>query len=128
MQTIKPLDSRTESAHMTSTEAAARIAKALKARTGIAYSVTAGRGTIRSWVIVDIAVERRQLPTAAEEREALARQLGFARWEGTILVPGTVEARGEYLARALGVERAEPEESLSSMLMPLADDPGRGSR
>ena len=110
---------------MNSTEAAERIEKALLARTGIAYSVTAGRGTMRSWVVVDIAVERRTLPTAAAEREELARQMGFGRWEGTILVPGNAEARSDYLARALGLGLEESEDSLTSLLIPVADDPGR---
>jgi len=110
---------------MNSSEAASLIEKALRARTGITYSVTAGRGTVQAWIVVDIALERRTLATAAAEREALARHLGFARWEGTILVPGTLAARREYIARALGIERAEQEEPLASLLMPLADDPGR---
>ncbi len=112
---------------MNSTEAAEQIARALKTRTGITYSVTAGRGTMRSWLIIDIAVERRSLPTAMAEREALARYLGFPRWDGTILVKGTEDARREHLARALGVERSAPDDSLASLLMPLADDPGRAT-
>ena len=106
---------------MDSREAAARIAAALRARTGIAYSVTAGRETIRSWVIVDIAVERRQLSTASAEREALARHLGLARWEGTILVPGTESARREFLERALGIRGAQPEMSSDSPPSPTSD-------
>lgn len=89
---------------MNSTEAAERIGKALLARTGIAYSVTAGRGTFQSWIVVDIRVDRRALPAAATERLELARHLGFACWKGTILVPGTVAARREYVARALGID------------------------
>lgn len=87
---------------MTAIEAARQIEKALRERTGVAYSVTAGRGTVQSWIVVDIAVERRTLETADEEREELARHLGFGRWEGTILVAGTESARSDYLARALG--------------------------
>jgi hypothetical protein len=89
---------------MHSSEAAEQIEKALLERSGIRYSVTAGRGTFQSWVVVDIAVERRALATAPVEREALAKLLGFDHWEGTILVPGTVAARREYLSRALGVD------------------------
>lgn len=89
---------------MQSSEAAEQIEKALRERTGISYSVTAGRGTFQSWVVIDIAVARRTLATAASEREALAKQLGFDHWEGTILVPGTVAARREYVARALGID------------------------
>lgn len=108
---------------MNSVEAAEQIAKALLERTGIAYSVTAGRGTVQSWIVVDIAVERRTLPTAETEREELARHMGFAHWEGTILIAGTDAARRDYLARARGVELTESEESLTSLLMPVADDP-----
>jgi hypothetical protein len=112
---------------MTSTEAAERIEKALRDRTGVAYSVTAGRGTVQSWIVVDIAVERRMLPTAEAERELLARHMGFARWEGTILIAGTDAARRDYLARALGTTSAEPDETVTSLLMPVADDlRGRG--
>lgn len=111
---------------MNAKDAAEQIAGALKDRTGIDYSVTWGRGTMRSWIVIDIAPERRSLPTARAEREALARHLGYARWEGTILVRGTVAARREHLERALGPEHGEPEDSLASLLMPLADDPDRG--
>jgi len=110
---------------MTSSEAAQTIEKALRERTGIAYSVTSGRGTVQSWIVVDIAVERRALPTAEAEREELARHMGFARWEGTILIAGTAAARRDYLARALGAELGESDESLSSPLVPVADDPCR---
>ncbi|MEX2207107.1 MAG: hypothetical protein WEF50_12835 [Myxococcota bacterium] len=103
---------------MTSLEAAERIAKALLERTGIAYSVTAGRGTVQSWIVVDIAVERRALPTAQAEREELARQMGFAHWEGTILIAGTEKARRDHLARALGTELAEPDETRVSLSKP----------
>lgn len=108
---------------MTSREAAERIARALHERTGITYSVTAGRGTVQSWIVVDIAVERRALPTAQAEREELARHMGFQRWEGTILIAGTEKARRAYLARALGTELAEPDETLVSLLTPVAHDP-----
>lgn len=92
---------------MNATDAAEQIARALKDRTGIDYSVTAGRGTMRSWIVIDIAPERRRLPTARAEREALARQLGYARWEGTILVKGTEAARREHIDRALGLDCSE---------------------
>lgn len=111
---------------MNARDAADQIARALRDRTGIDYSVTAGRGTMRSWIVIDIARERRGLPTARAEREALARHLGYARWEGTILVRGTEAARREHLDRALGPDRSESDDSLASLLMPLADDPGRG--
>ncbi len=110
---------------MTSTEAAEQIEKALRERTGIAYSVTAGRGTVQSWIVVDIAVERRTLPTAEAEREDLARHMGFGRWEGTILIAGTDDARRDYLARARGAGLTESDETLSALLMPVADDPYR---
>lgn len=93
---------------MNATDAAEQIARSLKDRTGIDYSVTAGRGTMRSWIVIDIAPERRRLPTARAEREALARLLGYARWEGTILVKGTEAARREHLDRALGLDLPEP--------------------
>jgi hypothetical protein len=92
---------------MQASEAAEQIAKALLERTGIHYSVTAGRGTFQSWVVIDIAVVRRALETASAEREQLAKELGFDHWEGTILVPGTDAARREYLGRALGVDSSD---------------------
>ena len=110
---------------MTSSEAAERIKKALRERTGTAYSVTAGRGTVQSWIVVDIALERRTLPTAEAEREVLARHMGFARWEGTILIAGTDAARRDYLARALGSKAAESDETVTTLPLPVADDPGR---
>ena len=78
---------------MTATEAAEQIEKALRERTGIGYSVTTGCGTVQSWIEIDISVERRALPSAQAEREVLAREMGFAGWEGAILVAGTDAAR-----------------------------------
>ncbi len=110
---------------MTASEAAEQIESALRDRTGIAYSVTVGHGSVQSWIAVDIAMERRELPTAQVEREDLARHMGFARWEGTILIAGTEAARRDYLARALGCELTETDDELSSLLTPVADDPHR---
>jgi hypothetical protein len=100
-------------------EAIARIRKALKQRSGKAWSVTGGRGTAWGWIRIDAPPARRiynhagaLLPTgqrecgymSLEDRQELARLLGK---DGAVLSQGdNIPAGGdyyeEYLARAEG--------------------------
>jgi hypothetical protein len=91
---------------MTRDDAIYLISESLRERSGRSWSVTGGRGTARSWIIISAAPERRNYLGAMCEadREELGRLLGLRRpaeHHGET-VPATYYR--EYVARAAGLE------------------------
>lgn len=86
---------------------------ALKRRTGLAWSVTHGRGTAYGWVTVDAPPRRRTFGsdgtgpgdyTGAEDRAILAAALqkDHVHCQG-VSIPSSTAHRREYLDRACGL-------------------------
>lgn len=86
-------------------EAIKRIRKALKARSGKAWSVTGGRGTAWGWILVHAPPARREGYGYMSEadRTELARLLGLERvHDQGESIPAGSDYREEYVDRAEG--------------------------
>ena len=82
-------------------EAIKRIRDALKKRSGKAWSVKHGRGTVSGWIDVDAPPARQA--NADAERAELAKLLGLdAVHSGGVSIPASYEYRREYVDRAEG--------------------------
>lgn len=90
-------------------EAIVAIRKALRRRSGKAWSVRGGRGTTWGWITI-ISPPRRRGPDGCmteEDRVELADLLGLDRGSGKahfqgVSIPSSAQYRHEYIARAEG--------------------------
>ncbi len=93
----------------------AELKRALKHRSGKAWSVTGGRGTAWGWIRIDAPPARRTSQygyMTDEDRAELASLLGLdaAHFQG-VNIPASTAYRREYLQRAMGMTvtvNAEP--------------------
>ena len=83
-------------------EAIARLKKALKTRTGRAWSVTGGRGTAWGWITVQATPRNRDAHgnTTDADRATLARVFGETVYHQGISIPAAHDYRRSYVDRA----------------------------
>jgi hypothetical protein len=96
----------TERVEWSRDEAIAAIRKALRARSGLTWSVTGGRGTGWGWITITAPPARRTAHGDMTDDDArqLHAMLGLPnRSRQFVLVPASAAHRREYVARAEGL-------------------------